>query len=87
MKTKPSDYNTYPWNSIIRKSEAETIAMNIMVILKRTGDTFRELDYQEYKQERLKDGNYSDEEKFWFDKVIKYCKSSEMAARFSAKWS
>ena len=52
---KPSDFLEYPWNSVTKNSEYETIALNIMVILKRTGDEFRELSFDEYKTERLKD--------------------------------
>lgn len=53
---KPSNFKTYPWNSVLRNNESETIARNVMVILSRTGDTFRPLAYDEYKTERLKEG-------------------------------
>jgi len=42
MKTKPSDFTNEPMGSVLQKSEAETVARNIMVILKRTGDTYKE---------------------------------------------
>lgn len=83
---KPSNYTTHPWNSVLQNSESETIAVNIMVILKRTGDTFRDLSWEEYKEERLKDKNFSEREKNYFDKVIDYCKSSETAKLFSKSW-
>ena len=57
-----------------------------MVILKRTGDEFRPLEWEEYKQERLKDKNFSEYEKKYFDKVIPYCKSADTAVLFSNSW-
>jgi len=84
----PSDFSKIkPWNSIFHKSEAETIALNIMKILARTGNKFRELSYEEYEKERIKDGNYADwAEKPYFEMVIKYCSSAEMAKKFSLDW-
>ena len=55
----PSDFCIKPWNSVLAKCEAEVVACNIMVILKRTGDTWRRLTVEEYEAERLKDGNYT----------------------------
>lgn len=84
---KPSDFaKIKPMDSVLRKSEAETVAQNIMVILKRTGDEFRELTFDEYTYERLKDGGYSDAEVSYFDKVIKFCKSADAARCFSKAW-
>jgi len=37
---KPSDFTTQPMGSVLGKYEAETVAKNIMLILKRTGDEF-----------------------------------------------
>jgi len=73
-------------SSVFMKSEHETIALNIMIILKRTGDKFRKLSYKEYETERLKDGNYSKVEKVYFDQVIKYCKNATTARLFSKAW-
>ena len=84
---KPSNFTKYPWNSITQKSECETIAKNIMLILKRTGDKFRPLTFDEYKSERLKDGNFTESEKQYFDKVIDYCKSPDTAKLFSKEWT
>jgi hypothetical protein len=87
MKTlKPSDFTIHPYSSILKKSEAETIAVNIMVILKRTGNAFRPLSYDEYKAERLKDGNYTDAEEYYFKQVIPYCKNADTAQLFCPKW-
>ena len=92
MKTKPSDFITYPWNSVMQNSECETIARNIMIILKRTGNTFRKLSWKEYKEERIKDKKtdssyFSDGEEKYFDKVIDYCQSVEKAKTFSSSWA
>ncbi len=84
---KPSDFTMQPYNSVLQKSEAETIAANIMVILKRTGDEFRELGWDEYKAERLKDGRFSGIEEMYFKKVIPYCKSEDTAKLFSPTWN
>lgn len=90
MKQKimnPSDFTDYPWSSIMQKSEHETIACNIMVILKRTGNKFRKLSWKQYKQERLKDGNFSDGEKTFFNAVVDYCSSAKKAKSFSPSWN
>lgn len=83
---KPSDFTSQPYSSVIGKSEAETIARNIMVILKRTGNEFRNLSWEEYSTERKKDGAFTDSEKRYFDQVIDYCQSSETAQLFSLTW-
>lgn len=83
---KPSDFCTHPWSSVLQNSESETVAGNIMCILKRTGNKFRELPWDEYKTERLKDGNFTDGEHCLFDKVIDYCKSPDTAKLFCPDW-
>lgn len=83
---QPESFLNHPWNSIVKNSESETIACNIMAILYRTGNTFRELTWDEYKEERLKDGNFTESEKSYFDKVISYCKSADTAKLFSKSW-
>ena len=84
---KPSNFTSYPWSSVLGKSESETIAQNIMKILKRTGDKFRPLSFEEYKSERLKDGNFTNSEEIYFNAVIKYCGDSESALRFCSGWA
>lgn len=84
---KPSNFNKHPWNSVTQNSESETVARNIMVIMGRTGDEWRELSWDEYKEERLKDGNFSISEKQFFDRVTPYCKSADTAVLFSAEWA
>lgn len=84
----PSHFkNTSPMGSVIGKSEAETVARNIMVILSRTGDVFRPLSWDEYKTERMKDGNFSEKERRYFDQVIGYCKSADTAVLFCPGWA
>ncbi len=83
---KPSDFTNHPMASVLCKSESETVAMNIMKILKRTGDTFRPLSKEEYAEEREKDGHFSSGELLYFDGVIKYCKNADTAQLFSKAW-
>lgn len=82
----PSNFKKHPYNSVMNKSEAETIARNIMVILSRTGDKFRQLSWDEYKTERLKDSGFTEGEKAYFDKVAPWCLTGEQAAAFSPTW-
>ncbi len=84
---KPSDFCIHPFSSITQNSEAETIARNIMVILSRRGDTFAPLSWDEYKSERVKDGNFSSLEKGYFEEVIVYCVSEDTAKLFSPTWN
>lgn len=70
----------------MQKAEAETVAQNIMIILKRTGDEWRELTWEEYKQEREKDGAFSEREKDYFIRVLGYTVAPEHAARFCPDW-
>lgn len=86
MKTKPSDFKNYPSDSVTRNSECETVAQNIMIILSRTGDKFRPFDFEEYQIERKKDGNFSQAEKTYFEKVRSYCADEDTAKTFSKEW-
>ncbi|GAG60152.1 unnamed protein product [marine sediment metagenome] len=84
---KPSDFcKKHPWTSVMKNAEHEVIAANVMVILKRTQDIFRPLKWDEYKQERLKDNNFSDRERLYFNNVIGYFKSEDTARLFSPEW-
>lgn len=84
---KPSNFQkASAMASVLQKAEAETVAENIMTILKRTGNTWRRLTYDEYKKERKKDGNYSSEEEYYFNQVIDFCISPETAKLFSPGW-
>ncbi len=78
---------TQPMESVFQKCEHEVIAQNIMVILSRTGNEWRELTWDEYKKERKKDGNFSNIEKGYFDEVLPYTISAEKALDFSPFWA
>lgn len=53
---KPSHFATqHPWASVLVKRQYEGIALNIMKILKRKGNTFRPLSWEDYKSERIND--------------------------------
>ncbi len=83
----PSDFTNFPLESVLQKCESETIAQNIMKILERTGNVFRELTFEEYRIERLKDGDFSEGEENYFEKVIGYCVDSKCAKLFSEAWN
>ena len=70
----------------MQNSESETIAMNIIQILSRTGDTWRVLTWDEYKEERLKDGGFSEIESGYFDAVVEYTVSESAARTFCKGW-
>lgn len=84
---KPSDFTEYPWNSKRSNFESEMVAVNIMVILSRTGNEWRLLPWEEYKEERLKDGNFSYKEETWFNAVVEYTTSPENAKGFCPTWA
>lgn len=86
MKNTPSSFRNHPMSSVFRKSEYETIAQNIMIILAKNGDKFRKLSWKEYKTERLIDGNFSEGEKMYFNAVINYTTSAKKAQTFSNSW-
>jgi hypothetical protein len=84
---KPSEFaKKHPFGSVFQKTEYEVIAKNIMTILGRTGDTFRELPWEEYKTERQRDKQFTDREEGYFDSVIEYCESAKTARLFSKSW-
>ena len=86
MSTKPSNFTTQPFNSVARKSEAETVARNIMVILSRTGDKWRRLMWSEYAEERRKDGADFEEEYYYFQAYVECTESAEAARLFAPDW-
>jgi hypothetical protein len=86
---KPSDFKkASAMGSVLQKSEAETVARNIMVILARTGDQWRPLTHDEYKAERIKDegGDYYWMEEGYFKQVIDYCLNPDTAKLFAPGW-
>lgn len=87
VKTLPSDFTNLPWSSVLNQSEYEVIALNIMEILKRTGNIFRKLTWEEYTKERLKDGGFSGGEYKFFIEVLPYCRNANTAKLFSKTWA
>ena len=85
--SKPSEFTKWPWCSVLQDSNAEQIAVNIMVILKRTGDTWRTLTAEEYRAERQKDGGFSPTEARWFEKVAPLVATEVLARKFSPDWA
>ena len=83
---KPSDFTDHPMNSVFRSHEHEMVARNIMIILERLGDEWADIAWDQYKEQRLKDGNFSEAEKGLFEKVSGYCKSADTAVLFSDTW-
>jgi len=89
----PKDFIKYPWGSVFENSERETVALNIMKILSRTGNEWRTLSWDEYLEERVKDGGgnthnqYYLSEKDCFEDVIRYTVSESTAKLFCSDWS
>lgn len=77
----------HPYDSIYHKNEHEVVALNIAVILAGTGDVFRKLSWEEYKERRLKDGNFTESEKYYFDAVCGHVATAGDARRFSPAWN
>jgi len=83
---KPSDFTKHPYDSVLQNKECESVARNVMVILSRLGNEFRLLSWDEYKQEREKDGNFTMSEKTIFDRVVGFCVAAESAKELSPTW-
>jgi hypothetical protein len=83
----PSNFLKVPFDSVLKNSESETIARNIMVILSRTGNQWRSLSWEEYKEARVKDGNFTQSERQYFDKVAGFCVAAESAKAFCPSWA
>jgi len=84
---KPSMFISNPLSSILRSGDHETVARNIMVILARTGDTFRDITWEAYSKERVKDGNFSTKEEKYFEDVVNWCTTMDNAVKFSPVWA
>ena len=83
---KPSDFRKHPLDSILQNTESEIVARNIMVILARTGDEFRLMEWDEYLREREADGLYLGMEQRYFEMVRGYCVSEKTARQFCSDW-
>lgn len=76
-----------PMDSVAQNSDAEDVARNIMVILARTGNVWRNLSWEEYESERAVDGKFAARrERHYFNHVIDYCESEQTARVFSPAW-
>jgi hypothetical protein len=82
----PDNFLDRPYDSVLHKSEAETVARNIMVILSNSGGVFRLLTWDEYKAARILDGNFTESEKEYFDQVVGFCVSEHRAKAFCPSW-
>lgn len=74
----------HPSSSTLEKSEAETVAQNIMKIRKRL-DRW-DIDEKTYEKERKKDSNWSSGELAYFRQVLPLLGNPRMCMAFSAKW-
>lgn len=88
----PSKFCVRASDSVFHKREHEVIAGNIMLILSRTGDTWRRLPWEEYVAERMKDketdsSHFTEAERPFFDAVIGYTLSAETAVLFCPEWN
>lgn len=82
----PRAFRDQPMNSVKQKSEAETVARSIMIILARNGNEWRLLGWDEYEAERRKDGHFTMSEQPYFNDVVMYTESEQTARLFSPVW-
>lgn len=86
MNFSPSHFCDYPWDSVLKQTEAEIVAMNIMKIRRRLGNRW-ELSWQDYERERRKDGNFNPIEQHYFEQVIPLIPDAIGAIAFSTSWA
>ena len=90
-KTSPEEFIGEYWGSVFQNAQTEWVWNNAIKILFRTGNQWRELPWDEYILERKKDaatdkgGGFDESEKSYFEKVLPYTVSAEMAAAFTKK--
>ena len=84
---KPSHFTVFPCSSLLGKSEAETVAQNIMVVCARRGDRWGELTREDYQTEREKDGDFTVMELSYFDQVYPLINSLTGARAFASVWA
>jgi len=80
----------FPHNAISRVIEIKLVAMEIVVILSKTGNVFRAISIDEYKKARLslfaRESELHQELKF-FDLANIHLTTARSAAKFSETWS
>ena len=81
----PSVFTSHPFGSVLKKSEAESIARNIMVIRARLGRW--DLTWPQYRAEREKDGGFSELEKAYFEEAVRLIPDAIGAIAFSPSWA
>ena len=75
---KPSDLiDIYPWDSVFQSAEHETTACCLMRYLYETGNEFKQITFDEYKNKQPKAN------KKRFEEVIRYFKSEDTIILFS----
>lgn len=77
----------------MQKTEAEIVALNIIYILTINGNIWRQLTWEEYKEQRLKDeaagkkgATFSERERPFFESVLPYTISESAARTFCKGW-
>ena len=83
---KPSTFTRKPLYSLTQKSEAERVASHINIIRKRLGDNW-DITREQYRKERIKDGEFSEGEMYLFDEVIKLIPDAIGCIGFSKVWT
>lgn len=85
---RPSAFIGYPKCSRSDDHNIQQVAQNIMVILSETGNTFRVLRWDEYREARNnKERVCGDLEYAAFIEAKKWCVSSGIALLFCPKWA
>lgn len=74
-------------SSIYQNCEREIVARNIVTILAREGDTWRQLDEKTYVKHRKKDGEWSEGERFIFQEIVGDITSFIDAVALSPSWA
>lgn len=77
-----------PFGSTLENHECEVVALNIMKIRARTGDTWAPMTWEQYEAERRADGAERCSDEFRpFQKVNLICSNPAEAAKFSFIWT
>ena len=91
---KPSDFLNLPVGSKLRESHdilfaqmVEITALNIMTILARTGNDWRLLQWDEFRSELDKHGNYPPGTRKFFNYAVAHTQSAEAAKQFCPVWA
>ena len=80
----PSVFNVFPVGSRANKTQCEVVALNIMKIRDRLKKW--DISWEEYKEQRSIDGEFSEGEKDFFEKVIPMIEDSVHAMAFCDDW-